>query len=150
MLYTHALPFSVAVPSQAYRKEEEETDELLLFDEECMDLDPEYLPRRLLTDFSIYNAEVGAVLPLALEALCPLRFVQTRFALQHRQVHQRAACGPLPTWISPPHPPPHHHHPPTHPPTRLCDHRACFLPWSCCPCGVAWTLMWSSTPPVRT
>ncbi|PSC75867.1 DNA (cytosine-5)-methyltransferase 1-like [Micractinium conductrix] len=42
---------------QAYRKEEEETDELLLFDEECMDLDPEYLPRRLLTDFSIYNAE---------------------------------------------------------------------------------------------
>ena len=23
-----------------------------------MDLDPEYLPRRLLTDFSIYNAEV--------------------------------------------------------------------------------------------
>ncbi len=25
-----------------------------------MDLDPEYLPRRLLTDFSIYNAEVGA------------------------------------------------------------------------------------------
>lgn len=25
---------------------------------QCMDLDPEYLPRRLLTDFSIYNAEV--------------------------------------------------------------------------------------------
>ena len=42
----------------AYRKEEEETDELLLFDEDCADLDPEYLPRRLLTDFSIYNAEV--------------------------------------------------------------------------------------------
>lgn len=25
-----------------------------------MDLDPEYLPRRLLTDFSIYNTDVGA------------------------------------------------------------------------------------------
>lgn len=42
---------------QQYRKEEEETDELLLFDEEVMDLDPEYLPRRLLTDFSIYNTD---------------------------------------------------------------------------------------------
>jgi hypothetical protein len=48
-----------ALASQAYRKEEEETDELLLYDEECAELDPAYLPRRLLTDFSIYNAEVG-------------------------------------------------------------------------------------------
>lgn len=31
----------------------------VLSSQECMDLDPEYLPRRLLTDFSIYNAEVG-------------------------------------------------------------------------------------------
>jgi hypothetical protein len=37
----------------------EETDELLLWDEEMADVDPEQLPRRLLTDFSIYNAEVG-------------------------------------------------------------------------------------------
>lgn len=36
----------------------EETDELLLWDEEMADIDPELLPRRLLTDFSIYNAEV--------------------------------------------------------------------------------------------
>ncbi len=36
---------------------QEETDELLLFDEELMDVDPEFLPRRLLTDFTIYNAE---------------------------------------------------------------------------------------------
>jgi len=36
----------------------EETDELLLWDEEMADVDPELLPKRLLTDFSIYNAEV--------------------------------------------------------------------------------------------
>lgn len=36
----------------------EETDELLLWDEELADCDPEYLPKRLITDFSIYNAEV--------------------------------------------------------------------------------------------
>lgn len=42
-----------------YDKEEEETDEMLLFDEEMMDADPEDLPRRLLHDFAIYNAEVG-------------------------------------------------------------------------------------------
>lgn len=40
---------------------QEETDELLLFDEELMDVDPEYLPRRVLTDFTIYNAEVGGL-----------------------------------------------------------------------------------------
>jgi DNA (cytosine-5)-methyltransferase 1 len=44
-------------PPAAYDKEEEETDELLLFDEELAGLDPEYLPRRLLTDFVIYNAD---------------------------------------------------------------------------------------------
>lgn len=38
----------------------EETDELLLWDEELADIDPELLPKRLLTDFSIYNAEVRA------------------------------------------------------------------------------------------
>ena len=40
-----------------YNKEEEEMDELLLYDEELAELDPEHLPRRLLTDFSIYNAD---------------------------------------------------------------------------------------------
>ncbi|KAL4528770.1 hypothetical protein Ndes2437A_g03311 [Nannochloris sp. 'desiccata'] len=40
-----------------YNKEEEETDELLLYDEELAECDPECLPRRLLTDFSIYNAD---------------------------------------------------------------------------------------------
>ncbi len=38
---------------------EDETDELLLWDEELAQLDPEDLPKRRLTDFSIYNAEVG-------------------------------------------------------------------------------------------
>jgi hypothetical protein len=47
----------------------EETDELLLWDEEMADVDPEQLPRRLLTDFSIYNAEVGGVLGWLVE-LC--------------------------------------------------------------------------------
>jgi hypothetical protein len=46
------------LPKQAV-KEGEEMDELLLFDEELADLDPEDLPRRLMTDFSVYNAEVG-------------------------------------------------------------------------------------------
>ena len=40
-----------------YEKEEEETDEMLLFDEDMMDADPEDLPRRLLHDFAVYNAE---------------------------------------------------------------------------------------------
>ncbi len=40
-------------------QEEEETDELLLLDEEMLDADPEDLPRRLLTNFAVYNAEVG-------------------------------------------------------------------------------------------
>ena len=36
-------------------------DELaLLWDEELAQLDPDALPRRLVTDFSVYNAEVGA------------------------------------------------------------------------------------------
>ena len=36
---------------------EAEADELLLLDEDMLDVDPEQLPRRLLSDFSIYNAE---------------------------------------------------------------------------------------------
>ena len=39
------------------RQVEAETDELLLLDEDMLDVDPEQLPRRLLSDFSIYNAE---------------------------------------------------------------------------------------------
>lgn len=54
---------------QAYRKEDEETDELILMDDECADVDPEYLPRRLLTDFSIYNAEVGGAAGLGADAV---------------------------------------------------------------------------------
>jgi hypothetical protein len=45
-------------PSQA-PADVEETDELLLWDEEMAGVDPDLLPRRLITDFSIYNAEVG-------------------------------------------------------------------------------------------
>jgi len=39
---------------------EEETDELLLLDEEMLEAPPEDLPRRLLTNFAVYNAEVQA------------------------------------------------------------------------------------------
>eukprot|EP00963_Diacronema_lutheri_P012368 scaffold1724_cov341-Pavlova_lutheri.AAC.44 len=42
---------------QQYIKEQEEMDELLFFDEEMMDIDPEYLPKRVLSDFSVYNCE---------------------------------------------------------------------------------------------
>lgn len=31
----------------------------MMFDEECMGMDPEELPKRTLTEFAIYNAEVG-------------------------------------------------------------------------------------------
>ena len=41
-------------------QEQEETDELLLMDEEMLDAPPEDLPRRLLTSFAVYNAEVGS------------------------------------------------------------------------------------------
>jgi hypothetical protein len=42
-----------------HAQEEEEMDELLLLDEEMLDAGPEDLPRRLLTNFAIYNAEVS-------------------------------------------------------------------------------------------
>ena len=42
---------------QQYIKEQEEMDELLFFDDEMMDIDPEYLPKRVLSDFSVYNCE---------------------------------------------------------------------------------------------
>jgi len=38
---------------------EDETDELLLADDELFDVDPEALPRSLLSDFSVYNSEVS-------------------------------------------------------------------------------------------
>lgn len=41
---------------------EDETDELLLADDELFDVDPEILPRRLLSDFSIYNSEARVLL----------------------------------------------------------------------------------------
>ncbi len=44
---------------------EDETDELLLADDELFDVDPEALPRRLLSHFSVYNSEVRTA-PLAL------------------------------------------------------------------------------------
>jgi hypothetical protein len=40
-------------------QEEEEVDEMLLFDDDMMDADPECLPRRVLHDFAVYNAEVS-------------------------------------------------------------------------------------------
>lgn len=41
---------------------EDETDELLLMDEDAYDVDPDQLPRRVLTSFAVYNAEVGPAL----------------------------------------------------------------------------------------
>ena len=38
---------------------EDETDELLLMDEDAYDVDPDQLPRRVLTSFAVYNAEVS-------------------------------------------------------------------------------------------
>lgn len=53
--HDHAAP-----PRPAPPQVEDEEDELaLLWDEELAMLDPDSLPRRLVTDFSIYNAEVG-------------------------------------------------------------------------------------------
>jgi hypothetical protein len=46
---------------QQYEAAEEEADELLLWDEELGGMDPEDLPKRLLDNFTIYNAEVGFV-----------------------------------------------------------------------------------------
>lgn len=47
-------PYTLPPPFQ----EHEETDELLLWDDEMAGLDPDQLPRRRLLDFSIYNSEV--------------------------------------------------------------------------------------------
>ena len=41
-----------------YDKTEEETDELILAEDDAVMMDPEDLPLRLLTDFAIYNSEV--------------------------------------------------------------------------------------------
>ena len=38
-------------------QEEDEMDELVLMDEDMMDLPPEDLPRRVLSDFAVYNSE---------------------------------------------------------------------------------------------
>ncbi len=49
------------MPKQ-YEKPDEETDEVeVFFDEDLVHCDPEYLPRKLLTDFAIYNTEVRVV-----------------------------------------------------------------------------------------
>ena len=42
---------------QQYIKEEEEMDEFILYDEEMENLCPEDLPKRILTDYSIYNGD---------------------------------------------------------------------------------------------
>ena len=39
-------------------QEHDETDELLLMDEEVLLMDPDHLPRQLLSDFAVYNSEV--------------------------------------------------------------------------------------------
>ncbi len=44
---------------QSCLQEHEETDELLLMDEDALLMDPEHLPRQLLSDFAVYNSEVS-------------------------------------------------------------------------------------------
>ena len=43
----------------AYEKEEEETDEFLMADEDVALLDPSDLPQRVLADFAIYDSEAS-------------------------------------------------------------------------------------------
>ena len=57
---SESFPGDVGTYGMCPNQEEEETDELLLLDEEMLDAPPEDLPRRLLTNFAVYNAEVGA------------------------------------------------------------------------------------------
>ena len=37
-------------------------DELILAEDDSFDIDPETLPRRMLTDFSVYNSEARCIL----------------------------------------------------------------------------------------
>lgn len=53
------------MPAQ-YVKEEEETDELVMWDEELADYALEDLPKSILTDFSLYNAEVTGRMAVAI------------------------------------------------------------------------------------
>ena len=53
--------FHLTPKPYTHSQEEEETDELLLLDEEMLDAHPDDLPRRLLTSFAVYNAEVRAL-----------------------------------------------------------------------------------------
>lgn len=55
-------------------QEHDETDELLLMDEDVLLMDPEHLPRQLLSDFAVYNSEVGTwlLLQFALYYCCQL------------------------------------------------------------------------------
>ena len=45
--------------SMLAKQVEDEMDELLLLEDDAFNIDPESLPRRLLTDFAIYNSEVS-------------------------------------------------------------------------------------------
>jgi hypothetical protein len=49
-------------------QEEEETDELLLLEEDMLDAHPDDLPRRLLADFAVYNAEARWATPSPLQS----------------------------------------------------------------------------------
>jgi len=51
-------------------KEDEEMDELLMWDDELEGASPEELPRRRLLDFSIYNAEVSTGCRYAIHLAC--------------------------------------------------------------------------------
>lgn len=82
---THYLVSQSAFGAGAVQTEAE-TDELLLLDEEMLDADPEQLPRRLLSDFAIYNAEAR---------LCYLAKVLVRSSLvsMWRTAHYVRKCA---------------------------------------------------------
>ena len=71
MLVLNTLCLLSSTKRGLWRQTEAETDELLLVDEDMLDADPEQLPRRLLSDFAIYNAEARRY-PSAPAPACPL------------------------------------------------------------------------------
>lgn len=52
-------------PPAMYERADEEADELLLCDDDAGDVAPEDLPRRLLSEFAVYNSEVCSILALS-------------------------------------------------------------------------------------
>ena len=104
---------------------EDETDELLLMDEDAYDVDPDQLPRRVLTSFAVYNAEVrsSASGPILVGAALYMRIchgdLQTGLHWSLFVAVKEGPETPSDSWEG--------------------GCRASCHPWSCCPCGAEWT-----------